>query len=1655
VTQQSVGAGRPHTTTRGRVRSVAASALVGVLALTGVGLAGLPAQAAVSTDAKVLINEVYGGAHNGGAVFRNDFIELYNAGDAAVDLSTWSLQYASEKGTSWNAQALTGRIEPGKTFLVQAAAATGANAGDLPALPTADATITTNLSGTSGKVALVSSTTALAAATAAAQEPTVVDFVGYGSANDFAGTVAPAPSGSTSIARDADHTNTADNGADFTVGAPTPTNSAAGSPDPDPQPEPEPEPEPEQPPAPGTVTPIAEIQGEGAVTPLKGQTVTTEGVVTAHYPTGGLNGYVIQTAGTGGAIDLGTHKASDAVFIYSAATVGGVKIGDTVRVTGVADEYFGQTQITVAAGGAEVIAAQTPPTPATVVWPDTDEKRESLESMLLQPQGPMTVTNTYDTNGYGEVGLAVGTTPLRQPTDVAAYGTPEASAVAADNAARAVLLDDGATTNFLDRAGANAALTPPYVSLSEPVVVGGAVSFDKPVIVGYGFDAWRLQPTAPVIGDGTGKNDGVTFANPRTSAPAQVGGDVSVASFNVLNYFTTLGADTAGCEWYEPIRNGEKNSVAGGCDVRGAWDAQDLARQQSKIVSAINSLDASVVGLMEIENSARLGETADEATRTLVAALNAAAGSSKWAVVPSSAELPAASGQDVITNAIIYQPALATPVGASRALGTLSGSGQAFENAREPIGQTFAPVGGGEDFFFVVNHFKSKGSAPSSGPNVDNGQGAWNVARTEQAKALAAWVETAKGDVDSVVLVGDFNSYAQESPMLALYDAGYVDAEKDLGTGESSYSFDGLVGSLDHVLLNGPAAQRATGADIWNINSGESIALEYSRYKYHGSDFYAEGPYRSSDHDPVKVGLSATAEAPVSLTLLGINDFHGRIDANTVKFAGTIEQLRAQARGESVFVSSGDNIGASLFASSYFQDTPTLDVLNALELQASAVGNHEFDKGFSDLTGRVKSEADFPYLGANVYQRGTKTPVLPEYDTVEVDGLTVAFIGAVTGETASLVSPGGISAIDFGDPVEAVNRVAAKLTDGDPANGEADVIVALYHDGAGAGTPDGATLEEELAANGAFTDIVEKTSPAVGAIFTGHTHKQYAWSASIPGTDRTRPVVQTGSYGERIGKITLDIDADSGEILAHSEENVARTTTDDARLVADYPRVAEVKRIVDKALEDAKAVGNIKVGEVATDITTAFGGGSFVGGVWTGGARDDRASESALGNLVAEALRSSMAGLPNGAEIGVTNPGGLRNELYDTQAEYGGGAVPGLADGDISFSQALAVLPFNNTTTLVSLTGAQFRQLLEQQWQPATDAEGKPVSRPYLQLGLSENVTYTYDDTRAKGERITSVTIDGEPLDADATYRVGTLSFLADGGDNFTVFQEGANRLDTGNVDYQAWVDYLEAQTPVSASYAKHAVRVTGQTTAAPGTDAVFTVSNLNLTSLGTPETTSLEVRLGDAVLGTVPVSAGSANVTVPVPADAELGAVADVVLTSAAAGTQVTVPVTVGQPAAPGTSAPPTPVNPGGSIPGAGVQAGGTWATVVLSNGGRVEQGGQLQVTLTGLTPGQQVAATLFSDPIAVTGIPAADASGTVRFAVSIPAGFELGAHRLVITTAGADAIQVGVTVVRPGALAATGTEAPWGVALGGAFLLVAGGLAYALRRRRATTAV
>lgn len=843
-------------TGRAPVRRARAVAAVAAVAAVGLAPLGLSAPAGAATDASaVVISEVYGGGGSASSALARDYVELYNPTSAAVNLAGTSVQYRSSAGVgNPSVTALNGTIPAKGHFLVgEAVGTTGAP------VPTPDVEGSIALSGTAGTVFLANQPTTLTAPPTGSLtgNPAVLDLVGYGSTNTFETARTAAPSAATSVSRAADGKDTDDNSADLAVGAGTPTPAAAGGPT-----------DPPADPAPVAKT-IEEVQGTGSTSPLAGQVVTTTGVVTGAYPSGGLNGFYLQTAGTGVDVDAATHQASDAVFVFGSAVAGAVRPGDHVEVTGKVSEFAGLTEVTPASADAvKPLAEPATVTPARVVLPRTEASRESFEGMLLAPQGPYTVADNYALNQYAEIGLAAGTTPLYAPTEVAdAQDAAAIAAVKADNAARAVTLDDGASANFLTTAK-NTPL--PYLTQDHQIRVGAPVTFDQPVVLDWRYDLWRFQPTGQLTAAGTPP---VSFGHTRTAAPRATGGNVKIASFNVLNYFPTTGAEFVAeggsCSFYsdragDPVTTNTCAGPAGQDGPRGAAEDEDLARQQAKIVHAINSLGADVVSLEELENSAKFGQDRDAAITTLVAALNQAAGAGTWSFVPSPVTAGDQSDEDVIRTGFIYKSAAVEPVGAS-----VIDDVPTFDNARDPLAQAFETVGGGtfSRFAVIVNHFKSKGSGPAD----PDGQGNSNAARVAQAQELERFAEQVKTDAgtDKLFLSGDFNAYTQEDPLQVLYAAGYTDIGSDPEVGapeEHTYLFDGTVGSLDHVLANEAALGRVTGAHVWNINSVESVALEYSRVNYNATDFYEDSPFRASDHDPLVVGLDLPTGAVPTTT---------------------------------------------------------------------------------------------------------------------------------------------------------------------------------------------------------------------------------------------------------------------------------------------------------------------------------------------------------------------------------------------------------------------------------------------------------------------------------------------------------------------------------------------------------------------------------------------------------------------------------------------------------------------------------------------------------------------------------------------------------------------------------------------------------------------
>lgn len=1507
-------------THRGRIGALAVTC---VAALSFGSLTAVPAFADPSGSGLV-INEAYLSGGSAGAAFTNKFVELYNPTAAPITLDGMSLQYRSATGTgNFNGvAALTGVVPAGGYYLVQG----NSNGTNGAALPTPDAVTTLTPSGTNGTLALVEGTTAVALTPGSvAGADGVVDLLGYGTSNTFEGAAATAPAGNTDV-KSLNRTNgadTDDNRADFSLSSTiTPQNSGGTDPGTDPGTEP-------------TTATIAEVQGTTDVSPFDGKTVTVQGVVTGDYRTGGYKGIAIQTQGSGGATDA-TPGASDGIFVFLNALAPTLEIGDLVSVTGTVSEYFGQTQITPSAlSGVSVVTAgagvpEATPLPDTVVGAD----REQYENMLVAPVGTYRLASSHQLYNFGTLWLNAGDDLNVKSTETTRPGD-DAAAIAAANRANRIFLDDGWSVQINNNAHTG---EQPYFTKDAVVRNGDVVDFsDSGYILQWGFDDWRLQPIVPI--DDSSSADlkaGFEATNPRTESAPEVGGDAQVASFNVYNYFTTLKSENS--------------------NARGAADAAQFAIQKSKIVAAINGLDAEIVSLMEIENSVKLGKPIDTALADLVDGLNDAAGSEVWAYVPTPAALNDAATTDYITNAIIYKKDAVSPVGESATVTDET----VWGNAREPIAQAFDIDG--RIVNVVANHLKSKSPPTGAGAEPADGQGFFNADRVAQAEAILAFteeLEETSGSSDTL-LIGDFNAYSEEDPIDVFTSNGWSDLVADKTDGQYTYSFDGELGSLDHVIASPSLASSITGAGVWTINSPE-----WSDRGYAFGATEAGTPFRSSDHDPIIVGVSSEIP-PVSIDVVTINDFHGRIEADgaaagAAVVAGAVKQFREE-NPNTIFAGAGDLIGASTFTSFINDDNPTIDALNAAGLDVSAAGNHEFDQGWEDLRDRVQDRADWEYISSNVFLTETGEPALAPAWVKELDGVKVGFIGAVTEDLDSLVSPEGIADLEVRSIADSVNAVADDLRDGDESNGEADVIILLVHEGASSVELSSITEDSPLG------EIVYGVDQDVDAIVSAHTH--LAYNHVIDG----RPVVSAGQYGENLGLMNLQVDPKTKDLISITNEIKPLTAAGKPL----YPAVPEVAEIVAKAKAEADVLGAIKVGDISADFNRAR---------QSDGKTENRGGESTIGNFVADVQQWST-----GADIALMNPGGIRANLTYASA---GASDP---DGNVTYREAATVQPFANTLVTLTLTGAQLKGVLEEQWQPAGSA------RPFLKLGVSKGLVYTYDPTAAQGSRITSITLNGTAIDPAANYTVAANSFLAAGGDNFFTFKEGTGKRDTGKIDLQSMVDWFDANKTAAPDYAQRAVGVTVSPADADGYSAgdQVTVALSSLAfSAGEPAPGAVTLSLGDTQLATGTVDpavvdttdeGGRASLTFTVPS----GVFGEQQLTVAVAGTGTTVqvPLTI-----------------------AGEEA---FAGTITLGSTKVTAGKKLQVTGEGYVPGETVTIELQpkkGKPVEV-GTVQVGADGKFSTSVTVPKSAPSGKYTVSAAQADGDAATATVTVNRAGGI-------------------------------------
>jgi 2',3'-cyclic-nucleotide 2'-phosphodiesterase (5'-nucleotidase family) len=548
-------------------------------------------------------------------------------------------------------------------------------------------------------------------------------------------------------------------------------------------------------------------------------------------------------------------------------------------------------------------------------------------------------------------------------------------------------------------------------------------------------------------------------------------------------------------------------------------------------------------------------------------------------------------------------------------------------------------------------------------------------------------------------------------------------------------------------------------------------------------------------------GVAGSAEAkprprpPKELTLqvLSFNDFHGHLQppggtdatlgttldptktpvGGAEYLASTLADLRDDAR-YSHTVTAGDLIGGSPFLSGLFHDEPAVESLNAMGLDVSGVGNHEFDEGVDELLrmqrGGCHPEdgcyepwgedgypgADFPWLAANVVRESTGRTILPGTTVRKVGGVKVGYIGMTLEATPTLVAQSGIEGIEFRDEVETANRAARALH----RQGVQTIIVLLHEGGYQTGT-----YRQCVGISGPIVDIAENLHAEIDLVVTGHTHQPYVCNIPDP-AGKARLVTSAASFGRVVTETNLVINKRTGEV------NRAKTTATN-HLVTRTTADPEQTEIINRWTAAAAPIANQVVGSVTTDIVRS----------------PNRDTEAPLANLIADAQLAATRDPGNGgAQIAFMNPGGVRADVDYEQIS--GGESP----GQVTYAEAFAVQPFGNLLVTMDLTGAQIERLLEQQ-----AVSGRPGGRNILILGVSNGFTFAYNPAEPFGDRIdpSTIQLNGVTLDPAATYRIVTNNFLADGGDAFTVFTEGTNRIGGGD-DLAALIDYLEVSSPVA-----------------------------------------------------------------------------------------------------------------------------------------------------------------------------------------------------------------------------------------------------------------
>ncbi len=590
-----------------------------------------------------------------------------------------------------------------------------------------------------------------------------------------------------------------------------------------------------------TFTPIYSVQGSGRVNTFNGSTVMTRGVVSGDFQGGAkLSGFFLEDP-----IGDGNILTSDGIFVFVPAanplSSVDVTVGEVVRVTGRATEFNTLTEIDSVTAIDKCGLASSPVAPAVVDLPElANGDLERYEGMLVTLPETLTVDQTFFQGRFGQVTLS-SDGRLFNPTGLFRPDTQQRVDLTDENARRLLVLDDGTSAQNPNPI--------PYIGQDNTLRAGDTLS-NLTGVLDWGSissDAnirdYRLHPTiAPTF----------TRNNPRPATPEAVGGTLKVASANVLNYFTTI--DQAGAQCFPTLTRN---------DCRGADSELELERQRNKIVASLQTINADVVGLMEIENDNGVSTKTVKAVQDLAGALNAAMGPGTYDWVREPAP-----GGDAIKVAMLYKPSRVTPVGAAL---NYQVSDAVYGPAlfdRPPLAQTFFANANGGILSVVVNHFKSKSSCPTSGPDTDqgDGQGCWNAKRVRQAEELRGFIAVLKASAadDDVLIIGDLNSYGKEDPIDTLTTAGLVNQIERFVANPYSFIFDGQSGYLDHALTTQAMGNQVTGVTEWHINADEPSVIDYNT-EFKPQDLFAPTPYRSSDHDPVIIGLQLSGITFASL----------------------------------------------------------------------------------------------------------------------------------------------------------------------------------------------------------------------------------------------------------------------------------------------------------------------------------------------------------------------------------------------------------------------------------------------------------------------------------------------------------------------------------------------------------------------------------------------------------------------------------------------------------------------------------------------------------------------------------------------------------------------------------------------------------------------